>query len=286
MRKEQLLNFEFEWEALNKCPLCGHRVLIPSGKVSWLSMEFWYVICVSCGIKFMNPRPTQTSYRHFYKDYFWQQKERNLGFHQSGQIWGGLVYKWSTSQEWSPEEGTRNIKEMHRELRVDSILDGVSKFIEIDSETAILEVGAGYGVTLDEINRRFGSTVYAIEPSEVARKFIQELDVSIVGYYAEELRDLSNEELKYDCIIFSHSLENTTNPLGVITWARKCLKEKGIIYVQCANLHTFDQMNPYHPYIFSEYSLSYLGEKAGFTTDRLDKDHTHRMLTMIFHQQH
>jgi len=105
--------------------------------------------------------------------------------------------------------------------------------------------------------------------------------IKIIGNYAEDLQALSKKKQKFDAIIFSHSLENTSYPLQIIKWAKGCLKKDGIIYVQLSNLLTFDQMNPYHPYIFSAHSLGLLAQKAGMKPVRAGEK-LHRMLTMVF----
>jgi hypothetical protein len=63
--------------------------------------------------------------------------------------------------------------------------------------------------------------------------------------------------------------------------AKKALKKGGIIYVQCSNLLTYDQMNPYHPYIFSRSVFSYLEKKLKMKLSEhsLPID---RMLTVVF----
>lgn len=281
MPKEQLLNFSFEWELLEECALCKGSVLIPNGRVQWLDMDFWYVLCPKCGLKFMNPRPTLESYKEFYKSLFWEQKVRNIGFHQPGQMWNTKRYKWDNEKKWNPEEGKKVMIEKHRELRFETIVGALKKFIPLDKSTSILEVGAGYSATLHDINQKFGSSVYAIEPSLDAQKTLKGFGIPVIGSYAEDLETLRKKKQKFDAIIFSHALENTVYPLEVIKWAKQCLTKNGIIYVQLSNLLTFDQMNPYHPYIFSANSLGFLAKKAGLKPNRVG-ERFHRMLTMVF----
>ncbi|MBI2048265.1 MAG: class I SAM-dependent methyltransferase [Parcubacteria group bacterium] len=281
MKKKKLLNFEFEWELLEKCPLCSHAVLVPNGKIEWLDMDFWYVVCGKCGLKFMNPRPTRKSYQDFYKNIFWEHKTKNLGFIMQGQMWNTKRYSMYNDKPRSKQRGKKILQEKHREMRFKIISETLSKFITLNKNTDVLEVGAGFGITLDEIRKKFGSRVYAIEPSLEAQKTIIKAGIKLIGNYAEDLEKLCKKKQKFDAIVFSHSLENTVYPLQVITWAKKCLKKKGIIYVQLSNLLTFDQMNPYHPYIFSVHSLGLLAKKAGMKPVRAG-ERLHRMLTMVF----
>ena len=170
----------------------------------------------------------------------------------------------------------------HRELRFKIIDDTLAQFLKLNKDSDILEVGCGFGVTLEELHKKHGSHVFAVEPSMEAQGVMKkEGIIKIIGNYAEDLQALSKKKQKFDAIIFSHSLENTSYPLQIIKWATGCLKKDGIIYVQLSNLLTFDQMNPYHPYIFSAHSLGLLAQKAGMKPVRAGEK-LHRMLTMVF----
>ncbi len=257
-------NFTFDFEALERCPLCQGAVLIPNGKVRWYDIDFWYVICPECGLKFMNPRPTRESYKEFYKNLFWEQKIKNTGFHQEGQMWQTKRYKWDNKRVWDSENGRKNRMEKHREQRAKTIIPVVADAVSLNENSRILEVGCGFGVTLDEFFKKCKCHLYGIEPSDEAQKTIKEFEnIEILGRYAEDLEEISKKELKFDAIIFSHTLENLIHPFNVIKFATDSLKKNGVIYIQTPNLLTFDQMNPYHPYIFSKQSLGLLVKKAG-----------------------
>lgn len=283
MKEEQNLEkYTFTFEALNVCAICGNPVFIPNNRIAWLGNEFWYVVCPGCGVKFMNPRPTQESYRVFYKDLFWQQKIRNLGFHQSGQAWQADKYKWDNEEKWDPEFGRQNVIEKTRSLRVEGITKILQAESNLSSETDILEVGCSFPLTLQSLKENFDCRVFAIEPSIEAQAEIFKLNyIKFVGSYAEDLEIVSQQTDKFDIIIFSHVLENTVDPVAVIRFAGDCLKPGGIIYIQTPNLLVNDQMNPYHPYIFSHNSLKMVCHKAGLNYKSLSWP-IERMLTAIF----
>src|SRR3989338_4979177 len=281
---EKVLNFTFDWEALDACPLCGGKIMIPNGSIKWLDMDFWYAVCPECNVKFMNPRPTQKSYKEFYKNVFWEHKTRNLGFKQGGQMWNTARYSWYNDKKWSAQKGKIEFLKRDLEMRFGIITETLKKYITLDKRADILEVGAGFGVVMNEIKKRFGSNVYAIEPSKEAQEVMRKFGtIKILGDYAEDLETLRKNKKKFQGLIFSHSLENTIHPDQVIQWAKGCLKPKGVIYIQTPNLFTFDQMNPYHPYIFSARSLEFLAKKARMKTARAG-ERLHRMLTMVFKQ--
>ena len=56
------------------CLLCGGRDALPSDTVRWRQSELHWVICRTCGLKYMCPRPTRAWYRRFYQEEFWQEK--------------------------------------------------------------------------------------------------------------------------------------------------------------------------------------------------------------------
>lgn len=134
-----------------------------------------------------------------------------------------------------------------------------------------------------EINKSYQCKVYAIEPSDESRKNITEANtVDLIGRYAEELEEIAKKgEQKFDVIIFSHALENTNDPAKVISFAKECLNPGGIVYIQTPNLHIIDQMNPYHPYIFSKNPLAYLADKLGMEFIHESKD-IDQMLVVVY----
>ena len=276
-----LLKVSFAFEAVDHCPICTGRVMIPNGKIRWLEIDFWYVICPACGLKYMNPRPTRESYREFYKNLFWQQKIRNMGFHEFGQVWQGGKHKWDNDGKWEPEFGIKNISEKIKALRIETISSSLSENISLDSQAHILEIGCAFPVTLQYLKEKFNCHIYAIEPSEEARRIIKENhNINLIGYNAEEVEDIKRQGVKFDAVIFSHVLENTTDPLQVIKDTSNCLNDNGVIYIQTPNLLVCDQMNPYHPYVFSVNSLMLIAEKAGMEYVQISKT-IERMLTVI-----
>jgi len=282
-KPKDLKKYIFDFEALDECPLCSSKSFIPAGKIQWLSNEFCFVLCPVCSLKYMNPRPTQASYNTFYKEYFWQQKIRNIGFKQPGQIWQGIYKKdkFHNEKEWKSKEGIQRLKTRHLELRTNNIISILSRHIKLNEKTKILEIGCAFGATLQTISKQFGCKVHGIEPSLEARQSIEkEAIIKLLGYFAQNLERISKQESKFDAIIFSHVLENTTNPLEILNYAKQCLKEKGVLYIETPNLLLFDAVNPYHPFIFSRHSLSLMLKKVGFKPE-IVSENLDRMLRIV-----
>ena len=275
-----LTNYTFTFEAVDKCPLCQNLVMIPNGRVSWLKNEFWYVICPKCGLKYMNPRPTQQSYRDYYKYFFWQQKIRNIRFKKSGQVWQGARSKFDDNEEWKAKKGRERVKKKLTAYRINDITRTLDHYKKLSKNDKVLDVGCSYPVVLNALRKKHGCQVFAIEPSTDAQRTIKKNKIELKGHYAEDLVQLAVDKEKFDVIIFSHVLENTINPITVLIAAQKCLTTDGAIYIQTPNLTVFDQMNPYHPYIFSPASLSFMVKKSGLKYHQAS-DQIERMLTVV-----
>lgn len=259
-----LEKLNFDYEALEQCPLCEGDRFVPNGRFTWLDVDFWYVVCMDCSLKFMNPRPTREAYKHFYENQFWQQKIRNKGYHKAGQAWQRGKYQWDNEEDWDPEFGRENLSEKLSRLRIDMITKALSEHVTLQEGTDILEVGCAFPVTLRSLRDNQKCSVYAIEPSEEARADIEkDGNIQLIGRYAEELEEMIASDRKFDAIIFSHILENTVDPFSIVQFAAKNLKEGGVIYMQTPNLLVNDQMNPYHPYIFNRKTVRMMAEKAG-----------------------
>ena len=186
--EDGLLDVSFEWEALDECPLCRGAVMLPNGRVRWLDMDFGYVICPTCNLKFMNPRPTQASYKRFYQTQFWQQKVRNVGFRQDGQMWNTKRYSGDNDQTWEAEAGRERKIAKAREMRTPVIIETLTRYVALGTNSHVLEVGAGLGVVLEELHARYGCHVYAVEPSTEARDALAERPaIEMLGSYGEEL---------------------------------------------------------------------------------------------------
>lgn len=276
---QNLHRLEFDFEALDACPTCGCAAMVPNGRVEWLDVQFWYVVCPECGLKYMNPRPTLDSYREFYTKMFWQQKIRNIGFKQSGQTWSGGKSVFAEDGEWAPDLGRKNVIERAQTVRPRDVIPALRSAVSLESSTRVLEVGAAYGVTLRKLMEEFGCRAFAIEPSADAEPVLAEAGIEKVGNYAEDLETLAGAD-PFDAIVFSHVLENTVRPVDVLRYAKRCLAAGGAVYVQTPNMITFDQMNPYHPYVFAPGSLRRLASVAGLGYEQLSNP-IDRMLTVL-----
>lgn len=229
------------------CLNCGSTENHYYDSINWKDQELTYKICMKCSLKYMSPRPTQEWYSNFYKESFWQEKLDNQGY---------TVY----SDDYKKDKILQDkfLSQRKRAIRISSILDSL---IKDKPDLKILEIGAGFGQTLSLLRKKYNAKVHAIEPNQVARSIITDLNIPIIGTYAEDLEGLDE---KFDVIITSHVLENLSHPKNVLGFIRKSLKEGGHYYIDTPNMYYRNQTNPYHMVVFTPESLLNFLNRNGF----------------------
>jgi 2-polyprenyl-3-methyl-5-hydroxy-6-metoxy-1,4-benzoquinol methylase len=244
-----LNDLEFEYAS---CLICGSSETVPAGAINWRKTELRYVLCKRCGLKYMKPRLTQAWYEKFYEEEFWQEKIVNKAFSRR------------KKPRRKAELGMQ--KKITKQLSIaEQVLRIVSSAKQLTGDHLVLEIGASWGVTLDLLHRRTGCQVLAVEPSEIARAYVQDkFGISIIGQVMEHLYEPQSIDGKVDLVIFSHVLENIVDPLEALERTHSLLASSGLVYVDTCNFYYNDAMNPYHPYIFGPETLKALMGKAGF----------------------
>jgi len=252
----------FEFESVDNCMLCGSPEQHDVGGVSWLGIAFSYCYCKRCGLKFMRPRPTAESYQRFYRDHFWQQKMHAEGF--------------TTAEGFDDTQLDQLDYRMSKYKSVYGRLTRhLQKIFPLGSEHRVLEVGCGFGFSLEWLNRDYGCEVFGIEPSEESRqRCVKAKAIHMLAGAAEEYFIDQVPKDRFDVVLFRHCLENIVDPRSILTGVRDVLAPGGIVLVYTPNIEYFNSMNPYHPYIYSPSTLKRLLGQAGLGTFYVDTSPT------------
>jgi SAM-dependent methyltransferase len=245
----------FEFETVAACTLCGSEEQHDSGGASWHGIGFSYCICCKCGLKYMRPRPTAESYQRFFKDAYWQRQLVGEGY--------------ATSPVYSDKKTDQMQIRMpkYRKVYKDLTEQIQGSGFSIDSSTRVLEVGCGFGYSLEWLHKDFGCQVFGIEPSTKGVERCRDGGVPII---ASSVQDFafgprpSDAGEKYDIIIFRMVLDMIIDPVEVMREIRDFLNDDGIIIVTCNNVEYYDAMDPYHPYVFSPETLRRLTLMTGY----------------------
>ncbi|WP_263417250.1 class I SAM-dependent methyltransferase [Terriglobus albidus] len=192
------------------------------------------VICNSCGLLFLNPRPTADAYQAFYEGLYHKLYPSRLAFAGS------------------------SISQTTGEARVRSYLP------YLDGEINLLEVGAGDGSFLFAM-RQLLTTARAsgldLAPEEVNLCRQRALDVRLGTIETESSG-------AYTHIAAFHTLEHALDPLGMLRAMAARLVSGGLLFLEVpdieSNWHGLSMIHVAHPYMFSAHTLSQLLRTAGF----------------------
>jgi SAM-dependent methyltransferase len=240
-----------EWEEA-ACLVCRSVDRADSDSVTWRDAAFRYVLCRTCGLKYMNPRPTERWYHAFYEQEFWQEKIEYRGFTQLNKA------------PRTADEGLAKRLAKQR-WRAERILQLTGRHVPLDQDSLVVDVGAAFGVTLHTLQDRFGCRVAGVEPSSAAREYAErELGVSFIGRYMEDLLHPGPLDGRVMLVLLSQVLENIVNPRAALRAVARLVGERGYVYIDTSNFFYYNAINPYHPYIFSPDTLEDLLAQCGF----------------------
>lgn len=246
------------------CLLCGSTEYIPAETLHWKGKSLHYVVCETCGLKYMRRRPTSDWLARFYREEFWQvsrPKLRKIPNVLSSEV----EYTWEEEGDAVEPGEFRPVAEQVRKeaWRAERIWNIVSPHVSLTPRATVVEFGAGFGQTLRLFREKTGCRVLAVEPSDLSREHIASHDITPAARTMEEFLSAPPSG-KIDLAIMSHVLENTNDPLANLKTLCELLADEGRIFIDTCNYYYNNAINPYHPFIFSPETLNSLLRAAGF----------------------
>jgi SAM-dependent methyltransferase len=220
------------------------------------------VICCECGLKYMKVRPTHTWYSKFYQNDFWQKsrlKRRKRSLNTEHLYWEEDALVTNKSEYKTVKASIK--KQTWRAQRIWRI---IKPFVRLTPQSKVLEIGPGFGQCLRLLSEKTGCQAMGVEPSELARSYVQECGFSLVAHTVEELRHSQEFNSQIDLVILSHVLENTSDPIENLRTLRLLLSGNGRLYIDTPNFYYYNSVNPYHLYIFSPETLKAILGLSGF----------------------
>ena len=227
------------------CVACGSEQLTGEFEKN----GFIYSSCQVCGTLFQSPRPPIAAFEAFYRD--------------------------SVSSRYWAEQFFPAVAEARREKifrpRVERLFSLCrSKNITIER---LIDVGAGYGIFLDEWRRVNQNThVLAVEPSESLATECRAKGFDVVEEIAENVTGYNNHA---DLVVCFEVLEHVYDPLAFVCTLAKFAKPGGYIFVSTLCVDGFDiQMlweksnsifPPHHINFMSVAGFENLFARAGLT---------------------
>lgn len=226
------------------CPACDSADLNHHLKKN----GFQFDICLSCGTLFCNPRPTQEQMNEFYSN------------SESSRYWAEVFFP-------SVAEKRREKLFKKKAKKIKDIID-----TRCLNPQSICDVGAGYGILLEELRAILGEADYsAIEPSPILAGVCRDKGVQTLVKSAENADEWQE---KFDLVICSEVIEHTVSPLDFVSSIYKLIKKDGIAIITGLGYEGFDILMlqdrsksispPHHIDFMSIKGFEILFQRAGF----------------------
>ncbi len=230
------------------CPACGGR----GHRAQFEKLGFSYVLCRDCGTLFVNPRPPAD----LLMDYYTKSK--------SASFWVNDFFK--------PVAEARREKIFRP--RAEFVRD---EFTQI-SEGVIGDIGAGFGIFLEELGKFWPAVkLAAIEPSGEMADICREKSLEVIPCGIEEV---TGRDRSFDLLTSFELLEHLHTPADGLKKAHELLKPGGCLLLTTLNGEGFDIQilweksknvtPPHHLNFFNPGSLALLLEKCGFIVEKVD----------------
>jgi SAM-dependent methyltransferase len=247
----------------SQCPACSAS----ESRFEFTKTGFNYVTCLNCGTLYMKNRPGMGELKQFYDS--------------------------SPSTIYWINDFFMPVAEARREKIFRPRAEELAGKFGPDPEWLIGDIGAGFGLFLEEMRKLWPSSSYiAIEPSSEQAEICRNSDLHVECCFLEELSGYDNS---FDLLTAFELFEHLYEPAIFLERVYKLLKPGGRLLLTTLNGEGFDIQilwekarsiyPPCHMNFFDPESLSRLLQKTGFiveqktTPGQLDWDIVEGMIT-------
>ncbi|MBI4437183.1 MAG: class I SAM-dependent methyltransferase [Candidatus Omnitrophica bacterium] len=233
------------------CDLCGGD----RTEALFQDEGFQYVRCTSCGLVYLNPRPTEEMLKAWYQSHGAASGEPFLQKRQEG-----YYTRYLENEEGYLLEGKRFL----RQITDAGLMQG-----------RVLDVGCAAGFYLS-IFKKAGWESYGLELSDVFIRYA--CDTLHLNVQKGSLGEVTFQENFFGAVLMIDTLSHFTSPQGTLREAFRILKKGGFLLLRTGNKGSLSGKKsgerwgenwgaPEHLYHFSEKTLKALLEKTGFSIE-------------------
>ncbi len=223
------------------CIICGSKKLEPvfcSKSFMYPDKTFSLVQCVSCGLVFLNPRPSLDEIGEYYKNYHLHINILNLN--------------WFAKQI----------------LLTETV--GNTRYGTNSQNNKFLEIGFGDGIFLEYMkNKKWDA--YGIEIEEECVNRLKKMGIENV--YTGDIFSRPFNDGTFDLVRMNHTLEHMHEPLKLLKEIKRILKKNGRLILAVPNFdgachrlfkqYAYSLHLPFHLYFFSLLTLQKLIDTIG-----------------------
>jgi SAM-dependent methyltransferase len=199
--------------------VCSSIACVGCGSVNtkpdFVKHGFNYNLCLDCGTLYQTPRPSLSAFESFYRD------------SESSNYWGEVFFP-------AVAEGRR---EKIFRPRVERLL-AICELQQVKIRR-LIDVGAGYGIFLDEWRNRLPDThMLAIEPSASLAEECRVKGFEVVENIVEQVGENYNDFA--DLLVCFEVLEHIHDPMAFMKSLIRLVRPDGIVFVSTLCVDGFD----------------------------------------------
>ncbi len=239
----------YKFEKVN-CYNCGADnysfLLIAEDDLTGKEGNFQYVTCNECGLTYQNPRIEINQIKSFYdSEYIAHRKKTN---------WGIMTPLY----EWAMNKHDRDKEKL------------AGKFVGLNSETDVLDVGCAVGTFLLYLKKKHQCKISGVD-------FMENLEYpgfDQIEFYPGLFYDQLIQKERFDLITMWHFLEHDYDPNKSLQMAEKILKNEGKLIIEVPRFDSFTSrlfgrkwpgvQAPQHTALYSKKTFIQMIEKNGF----------------------
>ena len=259
------------------CPLCKHNNTKTVGFNSRGGIKVNTVICNTCTLIYLNPKPVPKKYSEFYSsgDY---RRFLNIVKGRDNPEYIDNTFSDVRFQK-RKEYGKQIAKKYFKEI--------------LTKDDLFFDFGCDYGGILAAVKEECSCSIMGNEPSEPCAEFIKEkLGISVLNCMMEDInredRGKYKGKIKLTSIIAT--LEHVNNPVKCLEIAYDLLTDDGYLFVE--SMDVFNRMEGQieavdnvatidHQYYFHKNVFEHMLQKCGFEIIRLNYDNNIRKTMLV-----
>ncbi len=252
VRKRRLAELAFDvssftFERTTTCNACGAEAFTQIARHDRYGLPIGSALCESCGLVFLDPRPTAESYDVFYRD------------------WYRPLITAFTGALASPQERAAG-RQRYAEQAIEKMLGHRLG----DQHRQLLDLGASSGEVATYLRDRHGLEAMCVDPSpqetELARAAgLESTCATAEGYDPGDRR--------FDIILLCRTIDHLLDPARVLQRIHSWLTEDGLFFVDALDFEAVCMQVGYlsgalkidHPFYLTRDTMDLLLTRAGFT---------------------
>lgn len=207
--------------------------------------SFRFVTCDACGLAYQNPRLNVERIKDYYDDEYISHRKKT--------DWGVLTWFYNRGME-------------KHDRQKDKL---ASRYVSLDRDSEVLDVGCGAGTFLTRMRERYGAKISGVDFKDLSHlPGFDQIEFHCGLFYEQDLA-----EQRFDLVTMWHFLEHDYDPIRTLQTAGSLLKPDGRLVIEvprldCVSFRMYRErwpglQAPQHTVLYNREMLLKVVEKSG-----------------------